>query len=258
MLHTSLKNIFMLGLFASILLSEAYADEPQTKEPQTKTNQVSIKLAGKDAESDSSTEDKSKFKITRINRKAIRMQRRKARQGKKKFRKLMSRFRQQMIPPRMLLKRQSQLELSDSQVKQIKDLMKAAKQRVESQQNKQKTLVQDFETKLDQWEKEESESNETQLLSAMQAYLSSEKARRNERLKTSLKVRKLLSIEQRQKLIALKKEFWSKKDQEKDQAQGQGKAQSKKAARRAKRRQRRLERLERRMERLENQKNTRD
>lgn len=253
MLHTSLKNIFMLGLFTSILLSEAYADEPQTK-----TNQAPIKLVAKDAASDSSTEDKSKFKITRINRKAIRMQRRKARQGKKKFRKLMSRFRQQMIPPRVLLKRQAQLELSESQVQQIKDLMKSAKQRIEGQQNKQKTLVQDFETKLDQWEKNENESNETQLLNAMQAYLSNEKARRDERLKTSLKVRKLLSIEQRQKLIDLKKEFWSKKDQEKGQAQGQVKAKNKKEARRAKRRQKRLERLERRMERLENQKDTRD
>ena len=82
----------------------------------------------------------------------------------------------------------------------------------------------------------------------MQAYLSSEKARRHERLMVGLKVRKILNDQQRQKLTELKKDFWTPKGQ----GTGRGKA------RKAKRRQKRLDRLERRMERIENRRSNQD
>jgi Spy/CpxP family protein refolding chaperone len=123
--------------------------------------------------------------------------------------------------------------------------MKSAKVKLEAQQSLQQNLAEAFEDKLAQWEKAETQAHEEQLLTAMQAYLSSEKSWREERLMTSLKVRKILSPEQREKLLELRKGFWSRQDQD---------GGHKKKAHKEERRQRRLDRLERRMERLEQRK----
>ena len=238
MLQKNLKTLFMLCVISTFSLNIAYADDPQST-----SNQETAKTQGK-----SGLKADSTIKITRLNRKALRRQRRQAQQGKKKFRTLMRRFRQQMIPPRLILKQQANLGLSEAQIKQIKDLMKAAKGRIDTHQNQQGTLIQDFESKLELWETEETETNEKQLLTAMQACLTHEKARRNERLMVGLKVRKILNDQQRQKLTELKKDFWSQKNQ----GAGRGKA------RKAKRGQKRLDRLERRMERIENRRSNQD
>lgn len=232
------KKLLMIAIFSTSVFGAAHADD-------LNPTQSSTKPALTVSESASHSAQKHKIKLTREERKANRMERRKARQSKKKFRQLMERFRKQMLPPRMILKQKDKLGLSEEQLKQIQGIMKSAKAKQNAQQSTQQNLAMAFEQKLAQWEKAETQVHEEQLLTAMQAYLSSEKSWREERLMTSLKVRKILSLKQREKLLELRKGFWSRQDQ----AGGH-----KKKARKEERRQRRLDRLERRMERLEQRK----